>query len=173
MRKLCTNNLQNNKQDFCCKNNGCFCEKIGRSLEYHVFNMVDTDCGISSYVDDDDGSSSTVYTPAISILDRLKCPQLSELNRKRKRKVNPPRGVCKSTTVQHSSSSSKPKSIKLADRVREYGNQPFKVSNSKLFCEACREELNLKSTVINNHIHSKKHEQERKGLKRNRFVKLI
>uniref|UniRef100_A0A1X7UBB1 Uncharacterized protein n=1 Tax=Amphimedon queenslandica TaxID=400682 RepID=A0A1X7UBB1_AMPQE len=27
----------------------------------------------------------------------------------------------------------------------------------KLFCEGCREELNLKSTVINNHIHSKNH----------------
>ena len=102
-----------------------------------------------------DEDSPTI--PVVSFLDRLKRPQLSELNRQRKRKVNVhPVPARRSTTTRRSSSSnsSEPKKVKPGDRVTEYRNEPFKVSCGKLFCEACREELNLKSTVINNHIRS-------------------
>ena len=76
----------------------------------------------------------------------------SEQGRKRKTKVNPPRNKCAS------SSSSEPKSISPSQRVKEYPAEPFDVSSGKLFCYGCREEVNIKSTVINNHIHSKKHQ---------------
>ena len=82
---------------------------------------------------------------------------------KGKRKVNPPHGLHKSTTAQQSSSSSEPKGINPADRVREYNNEPFKVSNGKNFCDGCCKELKLKSTIITNHIHSK---TMRKGKKK-------
>uniref|UniRef100_A0A1X7TYF9 HAT C-terminal dimerisation domain-containing protein n=1 Tax=Amphimedon queenslandica TaxID=400682 RepID=A0A1X7TYF9_AMPQE len=126
----------------------------------------------SSDNESDEDSCSTEpaisSSPVASLLDRLKRPHLSDLARKRKRKVNQPRAPRKSTTARRSSSSSEPKSIKPADRVREYGNEPFKVSNAKLFCEGCREELNLKSTIINNHIRSKKHEQGKERLRKKR-----
>ena len=87
-----------------------------------------------------------------SFLESLKSPMPSEQGRKRKTKVNPPRNK------RASSSSSEPKSISPAQRVKEYPAEPFNVSSGKLFCYGCREEVNLKSTVINNHIRSKKHQ---------------
>ena len=42
-------------------------------------------------------------------------------------------------------------------RVSEFPNEQLTVSNSKLFCKACREELSLKKTVIASHIQSAKH----------------
>lgn len=59
----------------------------------------------SSDNDSDDDSCSTEpamsYSPVASLLDRLKRPQLSDLARKRKRKVNPqPRAPHKSTSQQ-------------------------------------------------------------------------
>ena len=39
-----------------------------------------------------------------------------------------------------------------AQPVREYPNEPFSVSNKKLFCKACREELSIKKSSVENHI---------------------
>ena len=41
--------------------------------------------------------------------------------------------------------------------MREYPGESLSVSNKQLFCNACREELGLKSSVVNNHIKSTKH----------------
>ena len=42
-----------------------------------------------------------------------------------------------------------------------YANEGLTVSNKKLFCRACREELSVKTSVINNHIKSAKHKSSK------------
>ena len=55
--------------------------------------------------------------------------------------------------------------------VREHSGECFTVSNKQLFCTACREELSLISSVINNPIKSAKHDagKKRLGAKKNEF----
>lgn len=42
-------------------------------------------------------------------------------------------------------------------RINEFPNENLTVSNNKLFCKACREELSLKKNVIANYVCSSKH----------------
>ena len=52
------------------------------------------------------------------------------------------------------------KKIKPEQRVRENPGEPLIVSNGKLFCRGCREELCLiKSSSVKNHLKSKKHQE--------------
>jgi len=55
--------------------------------------------------------------------------------------------------------------LKPAQRVREYSKEPFTVSNSKLFCNGCREELCIKKSSTKNHIASAKHKKGKERLK--------
>ena len=91
---------------------------------------------------------------AVSLLSRFRAPSQSELSRKRKCVSNPPSGKRKNSG---SKCSTEPKSVKPEQRVREYPNEPFVVSNSALFCSGCREELCVKSSSVKNHCHSAKH----------------
>jgi len=50
-------------------------------------------------------------------------------------------------------------------RVKEYPNEPLSVSNKKLFCKACREELSIKKISANNHIKSSKHMKGKEKMK--------
>ena len=43
---------------------------------------------------------------------------------------------------------STPKSVPPHDRVKAYPEEQLTVSNNKLFCTACREELSLKKSVL-------------------------
>ena len=43
--------------------------------------------------------------------------------------------------------------------IKEYPNEPFVVSNSKLFCNGCREELCIKKSSVKNHMASAKHKK--------------
>ena len=88
------------------------------------------------------------------ILDSLHRPTASELSRKRKIDRNPPP---KGKRRSRGSCSSDPKSVTPQQRVRKYPEECFFVSNNKLFCLACREELSVKSSVITGHIKSSKH----------------
>ena len=89
-----------------------------------------------------------------SLLSQLKSPQPSTLARKRKIGMNsPPLGKKRGkgpTTYD-------PKSVSPAERVQTYQSESFIVSNKKLFCSACREELSVKSTK-DLHIKSHKHQ---------------
>ena len=51
--------------------------------------------------------------------------------------------------------------IKPDQRVREYYDEHLTVSSGKLFCEACREQLTLKKSSINNHVQSAKHKDRK------------
>ena len=79
----------------------------------------------------------------------------SSINTCQKRKIatNPPRGMKRSKGV----TTNDPKSVCPSDRLKAYPNEPFKVSNKKLFCSSCREELPLKKSSIDIHIKSSKH----------------
>ena len=49
------------------------------------------------------------------------------------------------------------KSVTPVQRVKEFSNEEVTVSNRKLFCLACREELSLKHSIACYHVKSKKH----------------
>lgn len=97
-----------------------------------------------------------------SILDKLKAPKQSELNRKRKVHVNaPPKGKRRA----RGEGANEPKSISASQRVREFPNESLTVSHNKLFCAACREELSLRKGVISSHVSSAKHKNGKERLK--------
>ena len=81
-------------------------------------------------------ASSTTVLP--SILDKLRAPRHSELNRKRKVHVNqPPKGKRRA----RGKGANEPKSVSTRQRVSEFPKECLIVSHNKLFCTACREEL--------------------------------
>ena len=74
--------------------------------------------------------------------------------------TNPPTGVKRGKGAV----AADPKGVTPADRVRAYPNEPFSVSNKKLFCMACRDELVMKKSEIDIHVKSDKHAQGKKRL---------
>ena len=106
-------------------------------------------------------SSEPQSSSVTSVLTRLKSPTEADITRKRKTKTNPP------PIGKHRSqgkSASDPKGIEPSKRVKEFPTEQLKVSGGKLFCSACREELGLKSSTVQNHIRSQKHENSKKKL---------
>ena len=104
-------------------------------------------------------TESTERSSSSSLLSILKAPKASDLARKRSVLRNLPRGKKKS----RGNSTNDPTNIKPTQRIKEYPNEPFVVSNSKLFCNGCREELCIKKSSVKNHIASAKH---KKGIER-------
>jgi len=86
-----------------------------------------------------------------SLLTVLKAPKQSDLTRKRKVAVNPPTGKRKCKSAKGLAS------VKPLQRTTEFPNESLVVSNGKLFCNSCREEIGLKKSVIKNHVSSTKH----------------
>lgn len=108
--------------------------------------------------DSDSGSSSRQI---ISLLDRLKSPTSADIARKRKTQANqPPTGKqrCKGPIA------SDPKKVTPNQRVREFSEEPFTVTNGHLFCKSCRENISLKRSIIAHHIQSTKHKQSKERL---------
>ena len=92
---------------------------------------------VESDWDDSDSGSSEVR----SLVSVLRCPKSAEISRKR---ANPPTGKKRSC----SRSLCDPKSITPAQRVKKHPSEALSVSNGKLLCGACSEELSLKATVV-------------------------
>ena len=113
---------------------------------------------LSSNLSDSDVSeaNNTSSCSSTSILDRLKAPQKSQLSRKRAIKTNSGKIYNRHTLP---SAKNDPKSVSAAERVSQYKEEPFTVSAGKLFCRACREEVGLKKSVIDNHVKSSKKHQ--------------
>ena len=91
-----------------------------------------------------------------TILSVLRPPRSSELSRKRIIDRNPPRGKKRAKgPTRHSD----PKSITPEKRLVDprFKDECLMVSNKKLFCRACREEISVKASIITNHIKSAKH----------------
>ena len=111
--------------------------------------------GSTSYVDSTSSSESEDGDREVtSILDMLKVPKVSVQNRKQKVLSNPGRGKRRCSS---SSTSSEPKRVTPQQRIKEFPGEQLVVSSHKLFCKACREELNLKHSTIQNHVRSVKH----------------
>ena len=60
------------------------------------------------------------------------------------------------------SNSSDPKAVTLQ---QWYANKCLTIFNGKFFCLACREQLSLKCSVINNYVNSSKHSVGKARLK--------
>lgn len=117
---------------------------------------------MSSSSDSSEGEEASDQATAVaSLLNVLKAPPVSELNRPRKVLTNRG-GKCRKT----SSTSSEPKSVSAQQRVRENPGQSLVVSRGKLFCNVCREVVSLKSSSIKNHTRSAKHHDGRRMLER-------
>lgn len=104
---------------------------------------------------------------ATSLLDKLKALKASDLARKYKIVVNPPCGKysCK-TTPTTASAITMLVNVQPQQRVREFPGEQFELSNEKLFCLACREEVNLKKSCEKNHVQSAKHKDSKSKLER-------
>ena len=111
-------------------------------------------------------SSEAQASSPQSLLDVLKAPPRSSLSRKRTIARNPPRGK----RISRGSSTNDPKSVKPAQRVKEYQDESFTVSNCKLFCMGCREEICVKKSSIENHLRSLKHRKGKVRLKQKKLV---
>ena len=110
-----------------------------------------------SSVNTDDSS-----TEVATILNKLRCPAPSDLSRKRKISSNPPKGMKKGK----GSASSEPSNVSISDRVREFPGEHLCRNLGKLFCNACREPISVKKSVISQHIKSAKHEKGKARLAR-------
>ena len=106
-------------------------------------------------------TESTERRSSSLLLSVLKAHKSSDLATKCSVLKNPPRGKKKS----RGSSTNNPTNMKPTQRIKEYPNEPFVVSNSKLFCNGCREKLCIKKSSMTNIIYvaSAKH---KKGLDR-------
>ena len=98
--------------------------------------------------------TASATSSSVTLLDILKAPTASDLSRKRSVARNP---QCGKKRSRARSNSFNPKTIKPLQRVKEYKDEPFTVSNCKLFCKACREEISVKKSSIENHLKSQKH----------------
>ena len=98
----------------------------------------------------------------VSLLDKLKSPNSSLLGRNRKTLSNPPPiGKKRSTGIRGRNDPG----VHPSKRVHEYPGEHLKVSGGKLFCEACREILSVKSSTLANHMKSAKHLDGKKKIK--------
>ena len=98
--------------------------------------------------------SSSTSTEVVSLLSRLRSPTT--------RLVAWEGNVSNSPTGKHQScgaTGNEPKNIQPYQHVKKkFPNEHLKVNhNKKLFCEAHREELSLKSSSLHNHLRSTKH----------------
>ena len=109
-------------------------------------------------------SSCSESRPVVSLLERLHVPTVSELSRKRKIHANPPPvGKKRSTQTVRKFD---PQSVRPLQRANEFPGEQLVESASKLFCRACRENVAVKQSVVQNHIKSKKHEESKERLKK-------
>ena len=114
-------------------------DNVSEDQDREVLAFADQDCSEAN----EDRNSSSSYS-AVSLLSILKAPRLSDLCRKRKVTVNPPPKGKRSSAARTSKTTV---NIKPDQRVKEYPGEHFTVSNGKLFCETCREVLNIKKAV--------------------------
>ena len=106
-------------------------------------------------------SNSKSTTPA-NLLSVLRCPKFSELACKRVIDRNPPKRKKYSRTEGVSDL----KSVDPRQHVRVFPSESLTVSNGKLFCSACREELSLKKCIVTLHLQSTKHKSGKERLER-------
>ena len=65
--------------------------------------------------------------------------------------------------------------VSVDARIREFKEKPFRKSNDKLFCEACREEVSVKARIIKRLVESSNHKsgKERLSQKKKREMLIV
>ena len=110
---------------------------------------------LSSSICSNSGEGDSFSDPS-SVLSSLRAPRPSDLSCKWAIRRNPPP---KGKRRARGCGANEPKSVTPRQRVSEHPDEYLTVSNKRLFCRACREELSLVSSVINNHLKSGKHKE--------------
>ena len=120
----------------------------------------------SSSVDLNSVSSSSeqgeTVTNALSQLGRAKASDFV-----RRRVVASHKGKNKTQRGPGKTSQKKSTSLKYISVnaiIREFKEQPFRKSNGKLFCEACREEVSVKARIIKRLVESSNHKSGKQRL---------
>ena len=109
-----------------------------------------------------DKISSTIGSQKKKAILRAKwAVNKSVLAHKRRWKQNPPP---KGVKWGKGKEKGDPKKITASECVKAYPHEEFCVSNTKLFCRACREELATKKSSFEYHIKSQKHMNGKKKL---------
>ena len=94
----------------------------------------------------------------------MHAPTVSELSRKRKIHANPPPVGKKRSTQTFRKFD--PQSVWPLQRANDFPGEQLVESAGKLFCRACRENVAVKRSVVQNRIKSKKHEESKERLKK-------
>ena len=139
-------------------------------------NVIDSDLGIISSFTDSAGSQreheedhevtttnlGVIQPQTNSSMSILKAPKASSHARKLTQARNSPTGKprCRGT------SANEPKHIEPTQRVKEYKNEPFTITNKKLFCRACRE-VSVEKSIVKNHVKSSKHAKGKERMSKN------
>ena len=102
--------------------------------------------------------SDTRQKQVVSLLDRLKQPDSSDLSRKRKITANKGgQGGNRRTVRPKNEKTNYEPQVSAKKRLEEFKNESFKVmSDTILFCQSCKEEISVKKSIIKGHISSKK-----------------
>ena len=91
-------------------------------------------------------------------VNSFRAPKLSNLTKMRVARRNAHTSATTPTKRKSKPScSTEPKSVTPMQRFHEFPREELTQSAGKLFCNACREELSLKLTIIKLHITSGKH----------------
>ena len=93
---------------------------------------------------------------------KFRAPKCSELTRKRAVR----RSALLTAKKSKPSCSTDPKSVTPIQRVREFPKEELSQSAGKLFCNACREEVSLKLSIVKLHVASGKHLAGKEALAR-------
>ena len=100
----------------------------------------------------------------VLLLDRLVPPDSSDLSRKRKINVNRGGKGGNRRSVSRNEKNNYAPQVSAKKRLEEFNKESFKVaSNTVVFCQACKEEISVKKSVIKGHIASKKHSANSEG----------
>ncbi len=81
----------------------------------------------------------------------LRVLQKADISRKRKIQTNPGNVECRKQGLKE------PKLVSAWDRVKQHKNEHLTVVNRKLHCDACKEIISKKNSLIRKHILSNKH----------------
>ena len=100
-----------------------------------------------------EGASTRLTRDALS---QLRTPKASDLARSRVVSSNKKKGDSGRGPGKVSKYSTKLKTNFVDTRMREFKDEPFRKSNNKLLCEACREELSEKASITKRHVDSQK-----------------
>ena len=127
---------------------------VSSQLKMAASNSMNVDLTGSQPSELVEGASTQLTRDALS---QLRSPKASDLARSRVVSSNKKKGDSGRGPGKVSKKSTTLKTNFVGTRIREFKDEPFKKSNNKLFCEACREELLEKASIIKRHVDSQKH----------------